>query len=81
MYSQAIVTKYSTGKWGNPRMIVKATACRKVYAYDYDLDSEVNHQKAAERFAYVLGWMIGDRVLTGGVLPNGDYVWVISGSI
>ena len=72
---QAIITKYlSPTNHYSARVVCKAQAGRKVYAWDYSLGIEDNHEKVANRFARSYGWIESDgthdRRLVGGALPD-----------
>lgn len=68
---QAIITKYlgPTNHRGS-RIKVKAYAGSKTYAWDYSLDVNENHTKAAVTFAEELGWLDRGETLMGGSLPD-----------
>ncbi len=71
MILQAIVTKYlgPTNTKGS-RIKVKAYAGSKTYDWNYELDVNENHTKAAEQFAKELGWLDRGAKLVGGSLPD-----------
>lgn len=76
--AQAILTKYHgpTDKRGT-RISAEAQAGKIIVSYDYDLDDDDNHKKAALELIKKVGW---ENYLRGGlahgVLPNGDHVHV-----
>ena len=69
---QAIITKYHgpTDRMGS-RITARCQARRRIFAWDYDLDVEENHAKAAHKLATELGWLAGGQRLVGGALPCG----------
>lgn len=74
MYRQAIVTKYlGPTRTRGARIVAKALAGRKTYAWDHALDAAENHISAAKRFADHWGWEGNWRT---GILPNGEYCHV-----
>lgn len=74
MYRQAIVTKYlGPTRTRGARIVARAQAGRKIYAWDHALDVAENHVSAAKLFADSWGWTGKWR---SGVLPSGEYCHV-----
>jgi len=81
-FYQAIRTR-----WHGPtnikgsRISARAEAGSIIVNYDHRLSLNANHEAAARKLVAKLGWIgpqYGD--LVGGVLPNGDYVFVKQGA-
>lgn len=74
---QAILTKFlpPTNHRG-ARIVAKCDAKRIVVAWDYALNTELNHREAAHALAMACGWD-GYGEWHGGSLPgsSGDYAW------
>ena len=78
---QAIETKFvgPTNSKGS-RIVAKCQAGRIIVQYDYALNVDQNHERAADRLASRLGW-IGDGYghLIGGGSTKGDgYLFVFA---
>lgn len=74
MYRQAIVTKYlPPTDFKGARIVAKAQAGQKTYAWNHALDAADNHISAAKLFADFWGWEGNWR---SGVLPSGEYCHV-----
>lgn len=71
---QAITVKYFPATNAKPsRLRVKAQAKTQFVSYDGELGYEKEARKAAQDFAFSLGWT---GTYHGGTLPNGDTVFV-----
>lgn len=79
MNRQAIVTTYlCPTNHRQARIRAKAQAGSQSYPWDFELNTEDNHRRAAEQFAAHWGWVRGDfSDLHSGTLPNGDHCHVI----
>ena len=71
---QLILTRYlgPTNRHGS-RIVASCEARRRIFTWDYSLDVEPNHRKAAERLCAELGW---GSIVGGGSLPTGGYAWL-----
>lgn len=77
---QAIRTKFAgpTNTRGS-RIIATSHYGRTVFAYDYELDLDTNHARAAELHA-AKAWRTDAPVtLTSGTLPDGSHAHVLAG--
>jgi hypothetical protein len=74
---QAIHTKYlcPTNHHG-ARISVRAQAGRIIVPWNYALDIEANHKRAAARFAAKLGWLDGCH-LESGALPDSTFAHLV----
>lgn len=69
---QAIVTKFlGPTNFRGSRIKVKAYAGSKTYSWDYALNVEQNHSRAAQSFAKHMGWLGDGWDLRGGSMPDG----------
>jgi len=78
---QAIETRYvgPTNSRGS-RIIARAAAGRLTVHWDYVLNPEMNHQRAADLLARKLGW-VGEHhgiLIGGGNASNTGYVFVFA---
>ena len=76
-FRQAIVTKYlgPTDRRG-ARIKARCEAGTVTINWDYSLDTQENHERAAMELVYKLGWDQFNR-FQGGALPdNAGYVFV-----
>jgi hypothetical protein len=62
------------------RVLVRCKARRGMVPWDHALSTEENHYRAARGMAEDLGWLAHDQAFIGGVLPTGQYVFVILAS-
>jgi hypothetical protein len=63
------------------RIIAASYKARSVMPYDYALDIDDNHRRAAELHA-AKNWRTDASVrLTSGILPDGSHAHVIAGSL
>lgn len=75
---QAITTKFlGPTNHSGARILVKAQAGRRTYAWAHEYDVGKNHADAARRFAREYGWDAHGKMY-GGALPDGTgYCFVI----
>lgn len=78
---QAIETSYRGPiNLQGSRVIAKAAAGLRVYDWMDELNSEQNHYRAALLFAREFQWVEqSDFSLVGGVIKNGNYIWITNG--
>lgn len=77
---QAIITKYfGPGNVRGSRIKATAAAGSVTMSYDYCLNPDDNHRKAAELLCVKMGWVSSPNnlytTLVQGQLPNGDNVF------
>ena len=78
VFLQAITVRYSCGVSGQAYYTATAQAGRKRMTQDYSLNQQENSENCAKMFADHFGWLDNKRtVMFGGVIKNGDYVFVI----
>jgi len=71
---QAIVTKYlPPTNFRGARIKAKAEAGEVIVPWDYGLNVDENHRKAATVLLFKLDW---NGRWFGGVLPSEEFVWV-----
>lgn len=79
---KAIVTKYlqATAHRGPRASVTYHVGKPKVFSWDFGVDPEDNHKRAAECYMYANGW--GDHVgkveLIGAWLSQGKMVWLVN---
>ena len=75
---QAIVTKYfgPTNTKGS-RIKVKAYAGSKFYEWDHSVGIELNHLRAATKFADKMGWLKKNDIVGGSMPKSGSYCFVL----
>lgn len=73
---QAIVTKYHgpTNTRGTRISATTESGIRRFYPYQYELNSEENHARAARLMAEHMGW---DGTWRGGSIPGG-YAFILN---
>lgn len=76
MKMQAIVTKYlAPANFKGTRVKATCASGYLIVEWEYEMDVEANHQRAADQLVARFGW--DGNKLIGGTLPNGDYCWVM----
>lgn len=74
---QAILTRYlppTNCRGAKVRAIAGAGALS--FAWNHELDCDMNHKHAAFRYAQKKEWLVNGIKLFGGMLPNEDYAFV-----
>ena len=79
---QAIVTSYiAATNFRGTRIKAIAGGRTLVLPYDSAISVDKNHKYCAELLQLELDWFAPKYgELIGGVIPNGDYVWVMANS-
>lgn len=73
---QAITTKYISATSNRTAHIRAACAAKRIsIPYDYGLDEEMNHHKAAKELVRKLDW--NPIAVHTGQLPTGEYAHVL----
>ena len=78
-FYQAIQTRYlgPTNRSG-ARVKAFAKAGSYIVPWDHSADTDANHYQAAQALVSKLGWVAPNYgPIVGGVLPNGDYAFVM----
>lgn len=63
-------------KTASGKLCAQAYAGRKYFPWDYALNFEKNHTKAAQEYLKCRGWDAKNKIV-GGSLANGHFVYVL----